>query len=311
MTDLKLPSICLPSDSTLGYARCRGIDPGSPDPAIDRRPGAHRSAKMKLKVQENSKESLRLVLSTSGWLYLLFGWGFIIIGMLSLRSLGDRVELRVSSEEVVFTKEFLGLFSPREGFRAPASEVASISLVLRKGFGASYEVAIESAGRPLYHLALPASDGDAKRDIAAAAMEALEHGDAQEETFVHRESAVLLALALGGTCIAAGLVCGYFIQTVTVSADRSVGRLTIRRRRHFAFSGNRADLDLSEVIGAEPRMLSTNYGRQQSGSYQVHIHLEEDAPVPLAIGPMFTKQSSKETAKLIRDWLRAGTRGRT
>jgi len=308
-TDLKLPSICLPSDSTFATLGTEGSIPALPSAAIEGWPGTQRIAKMKLKVQENSTDGLRLVLGTSGWLYLLIGWGFVLVGVLSLRTLGDRVELRVSGKEVVFTREFLGLF-PREGFRAPASDVTTISLVLRKGFGASYEVAIESAGRPLYHLALPASDGDAKREIAAAAMEALERGDAAGEAFVYGESAVLLALALGGVCIAAGLACGYFIQTVTVSADRSRGRLTIRRRRHFSFSGTRVDLDLSEVTGAETRMVSTNYGRQQTGSYQVHIHLEEDAPVPLAIGPMFTKQSGKETAKVIRDWLRAKARGR-
>lgn len=252
---------------------------------------------MKVEVKERSPQRLRLVLRTAASIYLFVGWGFIALGFWALLSLADRVELRVSEGEVAYERKFLGIFSRNE-FQAPVGEVLSIGIVLEIGFGRSYEIVIESADGSAARVSLPMSDGDAKHRIAAAAMEALDaarEGAGAAEGFRHRENGIALGVLFWAVSFGGGLACLYFIQTVTVVADRERGRLRILRRRHFSLAGQRAELDLSEVVSAR------RFGKDSS--YQVYFDLEEDS-VPVAIGPMFTKKSADETVKILRGWLK-------
>lgn len=256
---------------------------------------------MNLVVKEQTTSELKLELRPGAFILFFFGLLLVVAGLFVIRALGYHTVYAVENGTLRYEKRSLVGRHP-SSFVLGADSISGITIVLREGFGRSYEVAVESAG-VVYDTSFMSADGDTKRAIAEQSLAALSREDG---AFHYEDDGRIPAIILGGVCIGGGLFCWFAIQVVTISGDRRRGTLTIHRRRRFYPQGESVVLQIGEIRAIRIIGETTDTGTHQVTSYQVWLDHEGGDPVPVAKGPMFTDGSAEDLRERLVAWIEQG-----
>lgn len=251
---------------------------------------------MKLIIRKQTPSALKLELRPNGVILFIAGLLFIGAGLFTIRALGYHTVFAMEGGKLRYEQK--AIFPPGvSGFTYAADEVRGLPLVIQK-HSRSYEIIVEAGGEshPTY---LVSVGGDEKREIAARLLEAL---SIEGGAYRFEEDGRAGAILLGGVCIGGGLICWFFMQVVTISADRERGTFTIHRRSRLLPRGKRRELKVDEIRAVRIADETMSTSRHRVISYQVYLDLAGES-VPVAMGPMFTNGSAEVLRAQLADWL--------
>ena len=123
---------------------------------------------MKVTVEENSADRLRLRLQNSPVPYIGWGLVFIAAGSWAIWLLGATVTFSADRDGVQYTRMFMGLRVTEQLTASPA-EITAIAIILDDGLiWRSYELAVHTDTATAV-IRLPSADGTEKEDLARQA----------------------------------------------------------------------------------------------------------------------------------------------
>lgn len=251
---------------------------------------------MKLIIRKQTPSALKLELRPNGVILFIAGLLFIGSGLFTIWALGYHTLIEVVNGKLRYEEK--ALFPPGvSGFTYAADEVRDLPLVIQK-HSRSYEIIVEADGES-HQTYLVSVGGDEKREIAARLLEAL---SIEGGAYRFEEDSRAGAILLGGVCIGGGLICWFFMQVVTISADRERGTFTIHRRSRFLPRGKRRELKVDEIRAVRIADETMSTSRHRVISYQVYLDLD-DEEVPIAKGPMFSDGSAELLRTQLVAWL--------
>ena len=247
---------------------------------------------MQIKVQENSKQRLKIKLTpTRQWLGLLFGAIFVGLSYVVLLAMGTSTDLKLGPKTLDITTR--SALRGNEQESVSRDQIQSVSVELfQYGIGQSYEVVIKTTDKD-YPLSFPTLDGDAKRAMADELTQLIAKPDGR---FENSSGSLAFAIGLAAMVLLAGLSSLVLVQSSTITADRESDKLCISRNFCFiplptkclsARSYERVNLRSFRVSGVES-YYATAIGDKQAS---------------LAVGPMFTDTSIKEISNTLSDWV--------
>lgn len=254
---------------------------------------------MRVTVEENSADRLRLRLQNSPLTYIGWGLVFITAGCWAIWLMGATVDFSADRNGVDYTKWFMGVLTT-EQLTVSAADVTAIDIVLDDGFiWRSYELAVHTADTVTV-ISLPSADGAEKRALAQQAWAAVT--GAGEAATYSDESGLILALALGGVCIAGGVVCMGALQRVRVAADRAAGTITVTQKRALTPQRTESSIAITPMTKVTVKASTTRTPRHTVTSYRVLLSAHGQL-TSLTRGPTFTETSAEKTAQLLTAWL--------
>jgi hypothetical protein len=251
---------------------------------------------MKLIIRKQNPSAMKLELRPNCVILFVAGLLFIGAGLITIWALGYQTVFAV--EEGNLRYEQKAIFPPGvSGFTYAADEVRGLPLVIQEN-SRSYEIIVEAGGNahPTY---LVSVGGDEKREIAARLLEAL---SIKGGAYRFEEDGRAGAILLGGVCMGGGLSCWFFMQVVTITADRERGTFMIHRRSRFLPRGKRRELKVDEIRAVRIADETMSTSKHRVVSYQVYLDLD-DEEVPVAMGPMFTYGSAEALRDQLTAWL--------
>ncbi|MGB3352585.1 MAG: hypothetical protein WBB00_07405 [Mycobacterium sp.] len=254
---------------------------------------------MKVTVEENSADRLRLRLQNSPVPYI--GWGsvFIAAGCWAIWLLGATVAFAADRDGVEYTRTFMGL-RVTEQLTASAAEVTAIDIVLDDGLiWRSYELAVHTDSATAV-IGLPSADGSEKEELARQAWAAVS-GTGAPVTYADR-AGLITASVLGGACIAGGVVCILAYQRGRVVADRATQTITVTRKRALGRRSTVGAIPITSQTKVTVKASTTTTPRHTVTSYRVLVSAHGNS-VSLTRGPTFTESSAQLTARLLTTWL--------
>lgn len=257
---------------------------------------------MKIRIIEKTEDRLWLDLRPVGWVYLLAGGIFLVMGVATLALMGVKSVITVEGGYLKY--EEVRVFSRGESFALPHHAVDEVVFGPVAENENKYRFRVVAGGEE-YFIRLVSADGARKEALAAEILSALATPGG---TMSHVDDARLAGWILGGLCILGGLLCVAVIQGSEVRADAK--GVTIRRRLRFVPLGDERELlweDFRNIVsekvairrGVDPQ--HPEGVAAESASYRVVLLSGKGGRFPLSYGPMFTAKSAEEVMDLLRN----------
>jgi|GEM_PF-3955747 len=256
---------------------------------------------MRISVLENTSDQLRVRMTPTAAVFMLvFSLLLILGGVFTARTLGTCSELTLKNSELHYRKSVYGrLFVEEKTF--PASEVEFDTHVYESSFGKTRDVRLRT-GAGNTRIPFPMLDGEGKRKIAEDFNAAVQ----LEENHVESSDSSGLALGafFGGLLAIGGLACLFFQQSSSLTLSRRHDKISISISRWLVPGAKHDSMKLSEFeqVKSSEMKVGGNSTPTASSNY-VFIQGKLGKTIGLAVGPMFTEDSTAEIAELINTWI--------
>ena len=258
---------------------------------------------MRIKVLENTRDQLNVRMVPIGVpIVLAFGGLLVLCGPLVAWSLGYTTDLKLQNQELQVTRALLGRYDVKE-HKVAVKDIRSIDTQIYTSMGSTLDVTIHTNSGDI-RVPIEALDGDAKIAIASRLTDAIVQG--RDFTESSGKNLPQLGFFLGVIMMLLGICSLLLLQTSIIIGSRSESILRVRIRHWLIPVSRESSIGLTEFSSVNfTEMGVINPSGVSAFSNSVFVQSSTGNKLPLAVGPMFTDDSTQEITKIIKVWVKA------